>query len=43
MTRRSRFLSYDAVLKGEKNGKITVIKRWFEEVEAEELESIINN
>jgi len=43
MTRRSRFLSYDAVPKGEKNGKITVIKKWFVEVQTKELESIIKN
>ena len=41
MARSSRFLSYGAVPRGEKNGKIIVIKKWFEEVEGEELEGII--
>lgn len=41
MALNSRYLSYDAVPNGEKNGKIKVIRKWFEEVEVEELKSII--
>ena len=43
MARSSRFLYYDAVPVGEKNGKIKVIRKWFEDVVLKDLERIVMN